>query len=134
MKKIKVVLDTCVVVSAFWSADGIPARIVKLFPDEITPYINDLIYSEYKDVLNRPKFDFSDEKKDAFLAKINEYGTYYMPKESTTLFSDKDDRIFYDTAKESKSILITGNIKHFPNEAFIMTPTQFLKMYESEKQ
>jgi putative PIN family toxin of toxin-antitoxin system len=130
-KKINVVIDTGVIVSAFWSSDGNPARIVKLFPDEITPCINDLILSEYREVLNRPKFDFSKEKKDAFLQKTNEYGLHHMPKESIILLPDEDDRIFYDTAKETGSILITGNIKHFPHEAFIMTPAQFLRMFDS---
>ena len=41
---------------------------------------------------------------------------------------DESDRIFYDTAKESKSILISGNLKHFPNEEFIMLPADFLEL------
>jgi hypothetical protein len=38
----------------------------------------------------------------------------------------EDDRIFYDTAKHSGSILVTGNLKHYPKEAFILAPTEFL--------
>jgi len=132
-KKINVVLDTSVVVSAFWSADGNPANIIKMFPEEITPHINDLILSEYKEVLNRSKFNFSEEKKEAFFAKMNEYGKRHMPNESTIPLIDEDDRIFYDTAKESGAILITGNTKHFPNEAFVMTPAQFINMYDNNK-
>jgi len=71
--------------------------------------------------------------KEAFFAKMNEYGTQYMPKASTISLIDEDDRIFYDTAKESGSILVTGNIKHFPNEAFVMTPAQFMNMYKTSK-
>jgi len=41
---------------------------------------------------------------------------------------DETDRIFYDTAKNTASILITGNIRHYPNEKFILTPTEFLKL------
>lgn len=40
---------------------------------------------------------------------------------------DEKDRIFYDTAKESSAILVTGNIKHFPKEAFIMSPNDFIQ-------
>jgi len=39
---------------------------------------------------------------------------------------NEDDRIFYDTAVEAEAYLITGNIRHFPKEAFIITPAQFL--------
>jgi len=37
-----------------------------------------------------------------------------------------DDRIFYDAAVEAMAYLITGNIRHFPKESFIVTPAQFL--------
>jgi len=43
---------------------------------------------------------------------------------------DESDRIFYDTACESKAILITGNKKHYPDEEFIMTPADFLLRFE----
>jgi predicted nucleic acid-binding protein len=39
---------------------------------------------------------------------------------------NEDDRIFYDAAVEANAYLITGNIKHFPKESFIITPSQFL--------
>jgi predicted nucleic acid-binding protein len=44
--------------------------------------------------------------------------------------TDEDDRIFYDTAKASNAFLITGNIRHFPQESFILTPANFLKEYQ----
>ena len=49
-----------------------------------------------------------------------------MPKKSNLQMIDEADRIFYDTAKGSNSILITGNIKHFPKEDFIKTVNEFL--------
>jgi len=50
--------------------------------------------------------------------------------ESNIPMPDESDRIFYDTAKQSGSILITGNTKHFPDEPFIMTPAEFMRMME----
>ena len=44
---------------------------------------------------------------------------------------DESDRIFYATAKGSDSILISGNLKHYPGEPFIMLPADFLKRLES---
>jgi len=48
------------------------------------------------------------------------------PPKSDILFNHEPDRIFYDTAKASGSILITGNIRHYPTEPFIMTPSDLL--------
>jgi len=55
---------------------------------------------------------------------INENGT---PARAVSLFyDDETDRIFYDTAKQSGSFLVTGNLKHYPQEIFILTPAEFL--------
>ena len=45
-----------------------------------------------------------------------------------TPMPDEDDRKFYDVAKSSGAFLITGNIKHFPSESFIVTPADFLRI------
>jgi len=47
--------------------------------------------------------------------------------------SDESDRVFYDTAKTIGAILVTGNIKHYPDEPLIMTPAVFMKKLETEK-
>jgi len=49
---------------------------------------------------------------------------------------DEDDRIFYDTAKQSESILITFNEKHFRSlsDIKIMTPGQFLIMFRKQSE
>jgi len=41
---------------------------------------------------------------------------------------DEDDRKFYDTAKSVGAWLISGNLKHYPKEDFIKTPTEFLSL------
>lgn len=55
-----------------------------------------------------------------------ETGTIVTPQKSNIHMADEKDRIFYDTAKESNALLITGNIKDFPNESFIMTPAEYI--------
>ena len=128
--KTKVVIDTGVLVSALWSSDGNPACVVKLIPGDITPHINSVILSEYKEVLDRPKFNFTEHKKTTLLTLIEKYSEQTLPMESNIPMPDESDRIFYDTAKQSGSILITGNTKHFPDEPFIMTPAVFMRMME----
>jgi len=54
------------------------------------------------------------------------FGTQINPPTSTISLPDETDRIFYDTAKSSEAVLITGNIRHYPEEPFIMTPAEFL--------
>ena len=43
---------------------------------------------------------------------------------------DPKDRVFYEVLMESRkyndTVLITGNIKHFPSEEYILTPREML--------
>ena len=57
---------------------------------------------------------------------IKKFGKAITTDKSTVALPDESDRIFYDVARASEAILITGNTKHFPNEPFIMTPAEFL--------
>ena len=43
------------------------------------------------------------------------------PPVSDIPFADPADKKFYEVAKHCHALLITGNIKHFPNESFIKT-------------
>ena len=123
----KIVLDTNVIISAAISGLGNPSIIIKKISDgELELLYNIVILIEYTDVLTRSKFNFSVEKQTILLKKIINFGTIYNPKISNVTLIDEDDRIFYDTAKEANAILITGNIKHYPNENFIMSPSDFL--------
>ena len=124
----KLVLDTNVIISAALSDKGNPSIIFKLIYDgKLHLCYNAQILSEYTDVLSRAKFSFSQEKQKNFLDKIVEIGIVVNTASSDTQLPDESDRVFYDTAKACKGILITGNTKHYPNEPFILTPMDFLK-------
>jgi predicted nucleic acid-binding protein len=69
MGRIKVFIDTNELVSALWSDNGNPSTIVKLMPHGIIPFFNQSIFEEYSDVLNRPKFVFSVNKRLELLNK-----------------------------------------------------------------
>lgn len=124
--KIRVVLDTNILVSALWCALGNASTLIRLMPRYIIPCFTEEIFSEYADVLNRPKFKFSDASREMLLAAIKTYGELVFPPKSDKPFADESDRIFYDTAKHCGAVLITGNLKHFPAEPFIMSPADFL--------
>ena len=123
-----VVIDTNVIVSAMYSPKGKPAEVLDLFfTGKIELFFSNDILAEYEDVLSRPTLKLSVEKKLMFLNILRQTGSLVEPVASSTPLPDNDDRVFYDVAKSVGATLITGNIKHFPNDLFIMTPADFLK-------
>jgi len=128
-----VVIDTNVIISAVLSPAGNPAKIVNMGLDKsIQISLSDEILAEYEEVLSRTEFDFSVEKQNTFMSGIKKSGILVEPSLSSIAMPDEDDRIFYDTAKGSGAILVTGNTKHYPTESFIMTPSDFLAFLEKD--
>jgi len=125
----KIVIDTNILISAVLSPQGNPAKILALISD------NDdmqLIYcagilDEYARVLGYPRLKIASEKQARAISLVRVFGELVEPTMSTVPLPDESDRIFYDTAKDSGAMLVTGNIKHFPAEPFIMTPADFIE-------
>ena len=103
---IKIVLDTNIIISAALSSKGNPAQIINLIADK-------------------------DEIQVGIITLIEKLGLLIEPLVSKISLPDESDRIFYDTALTSGSVLVTGNIKHFPVEEFIMTPAEFISLIVS---
>ena len=124
---LKAVLDTNVLVSSLL-ASGPPAAVIDLIADgKVIPFYNDLILMEYWDVLTRKKFNFSSLHVTRLINDIARAGIAIESEQPSNItMIDNDDRIFLDTAKKALAYLITGNIKHFPKESFIVTPAKFL--------
>ena len=130
-KKLRIVLDTNIIVSAFINPNGNPSKIVKLILQrQANLYINPGILHEYKEVMLRPKFSskFDSGLVPRFIDLLRAIGTPFEPLPSKNILPDESDRIFYDTAKQSGSFLVSGNLKHYPKEPFIMQPVDFLEM------
>jgi len=130
---VKLVLDTNIVVSAFINPGGKPSQILKMVLNRKAElYHNSAILSEYESVMLRPKFasviDSNNIRR--FIDIIRSIGISFNPSVSNTKLPDESDRIFYDTARESGSFLVSGNLKHFPKEFFIMSVADFLKLAE----
>jgi putative PIN family toxin of toxin-antitoxin system len=118
-----VVVDTNIVVSAFWSRNGNPAKIIGLIQNNIiTPCYDYRILEEYENVLLRKKFRFEKWEVNDFLAQIKHDGLSVVVKPLSVNFPDESDKMFYEVAKHCNAILITGNVKHFPSDDFIMPP------------
>ena len=124
------VIDTNVIVSAFISKNKYspPSMIVKeMLGGRITPIINDFILEGYRDVLLRPKFHLAKDDVDSFIMRIKHYGYNVEPTPTEEDYPDPDDAVFYETAltiKKEVCLVVTGNIKHYPNKEFVITPAE----------
>lgn len=128
----RLVLDINVIVSAFINPAGKPSQIVKMILARRAELCyNSVILNEYENVMLRPKFS-SKINSDAVRRYINilrSIGISFDPLQSKIKLLDESDRIFYDTAKGSGSILISGNVKHYPKKPFILLPADFIKRF-----
>jgi len=123
------VIDTNVLVSGLLAAQGNPAHIVNAFRDRKFNLVYcSGILEEYRDVLHREKLGLDIISVEVLLDEVRRIGLPVVPDLSDVHLIDEDDRIFLDTAKSSGALLVTGNIKHYPNEPFITTPATFVQM------
>jgi putative PIN family toxin of toxin-antitoxin system len=124
---VKAVLDTNVIVSALFSPDGKPFSILDMaFKKELELFYSDAMMEEYEKVLFRPKFDFGLTRILAVLDAIRCVGILVSPKSCASDMPDESDRKFYDAAVSCGAVLITGNLRHYPNEPFVVSPASFL--------
>ena len=127
----KIVVDTNVLISGLLNPNGSPAMVLNLIVnDKVTLLMDSRIYSEYSEVLRRPKFNFKDEWINPLLDFIRMEGEFILPEPCSIELLDSDDIVFYEIAKSGKATyLVTGNTKHFPKDKIIKTPKEFLEEY-----
>ena len=134
MEKTNLIIDTNVIVSAFLSSnENSPVSIIlfDLYKMKYNLFYSDLIFLEYKDVLNRPKFNFDKKEINQFLLFIKFYGIKINPLSlRNVIMIDEKDRPFLELFFEIKkfdSYLITGNLKHYPFDSNIVSPRIFIE-------
>ena len=113
------VLDTNVIVSGLLVAVGFPGRLLdSVLTGRLRMAYDDRIEAEYREVLARPRFFISPERREAFLAEFkNQDATLAEPWPHSTP-PDQDDLPFLEVALQSPDrLLLTGNLKHFPLSA-----------------
>ena len=126
------VVDTNVLVSAALAknrGESIPLKIfLGIAQKKYIPIIDSNIIEEYREVLQREKFNFSLDYQNSFIDEISKYAVNEPVKESGVVLPDMDDKIFYDVAfahQDKKAFLVTGNLKHFPGCPFAISPKDF---------
>lgn len=131
------VIDTNVLVSAMLKWNSVPGNVMELvFDGPIIPVYNLEILKEYREVLSRPKFHLTEEIVDDVLENIESRGINVEAETLDIILPDPKDRVFYEVVLEERktedAYLVTGNIKHFPAETFVVTPRKMLDIVFSE--
>lgn len=133
------VIDTNVLVSAMLKWNSVPGNIMQLvFEGPIIPVYNSEILKEYQEVLSRPKFHFTKEIIDTVLENLENKGLNIEAEAVDIELPDPKDRVFFEVVieerKSEEAYLVTGNIKHFPIETFIVTPRKMLDIIFADQE
>ena len=128
------VFDTNVLISSLLTkqTDTATARVVDAISSgDIIPLYNQEILNEYDEVLHRAKFSFSEERIQKILLMVRQFGMAVNPSPTGEILVDMDDLVFYEIVMEKRkdnAYLITGNIRHFPERDFIVTPSEMMAL------
>ncbi len=134
----KVVVDTNIIVSGLLTPYGNSAEIIRLIVNsKLTLCYDSRIYTEYYEVLNRPKFNFQKEKISTLLKEIEFTGELAIGIPLNESLPDPDDNMFLEIALESNAeCIITGNLNHFPKDFCfnipVFSPSLFVSYYKAD--
>jgi len=132
------VIDTNVLVSALLSSreDAATVQVIaRMLAGEITPVYSGAILAEYREVLRRKKFGFSPNLVNHLLDAVAKFGLLVEPTLTGTILPDMKDLPFYEVVIEKRddgAYLVTGNLKHFPREPFIVTAREMLDLQDGK--
>lgn len=131
-KRIFAVVDTNVVVSGMIAKnmDSPTVSVLDYLTEKaITPLYCDEILKEYSDVLCREKFHLPREKVEKFIEMVKSDGIASNRVPSKEILPDPKDVVFYEVAlSKEDSFLVTGNIRHFPQVDFVVTPAEMVEI------
>ena len=119
------VIDTNVLVSALLSSneDAATVQVVaRMLTGDITPVYSGAIMAEYRQVLKRRKFGFSQGVVNELLLSMTRFGLLVEPTPSGVVLPDMKDLPFYEVVLEKRdddAYLVTGNTRHFPKAPFV---------------
>ena len=127
-----VVLDTNVLVAGLLSAAGPPGWIVEaVLAGDLEPAFDGAIRHEYEEVLRRPEFGFPSARIEDLLVALDQFGfVVAAPPRWPIALPDPDDEPFLAVAAASASVLVTGNLRHFPlrvrGDVTVLSPRELM--------
>lgn len=112
----RVVLDTSVVISAMLVPSGTQASVLLLaFRGDIELCLSEPVYSEYSEVLHRPRFKLDPRRIQSVLRDIRAIARLVRPPSKLAVSPDESDNRLLECAGAAKAnYLVTGNVRHFP--------------------
>lgn len=116
MKRLRIVLDTNVVISAAVKPVGNQALVINLVAlRAVELCVSEDVLAEYREVLSRPRFARLDSTAvSRLLALIEREATMVTPTQRLAISADDSDNRFYECADAAGAdYIVTGNIKHF---------------------
>ncbi len=131
----KIVLDTNVLVSGLLKSHSDAGTIVRMVAGGLLQVVYDArILTEYREVLNRPKFGFKKAEIEDILTQIEAEGILAVGQPLPEKLPDPDDEPFLEVALAVEgTVLVTGNKKHFPASAdqkvVVLSPGEFVSFY-----
>lgn len=129
------VFDTNVLVSSLLTKrdDSPTLQLLRLvFDGQIVLLYNNDIIREYEDVLHRGHFAFPAERVQELIDLVKT-GLYLDPTESGEMFTDEDDKVFYEVAlSHEEGYVVTGNTKHFPKSPIVVTPAEMMQIVQGK--
>lgn len=122
------VIDTNILVSALWSRNGAPARVISMvLTGKVIPCYDYRILCEYRTVLQRPKVSFPSSEVKALLDWFETYGRSVVADPLDDVFVDEEDKKFYEVAKYCNAVLVMGNLKHYPQDPMVLSVPEFFQ-------
>ena len=131
------VIDTNIVISSMLKPESNPGQIINYVSmGVIVPILNDEILQEYEDVMSRNDFGFKKEEIYKTMVLFNERSIKLDRTKTIEEFADESDIVFYEVVLTAKrtidAFLVTGNIRHFPNKSFVVTPKEMIDIIEND--
>ena len=122
-------LDTNVVVSALLKPLSVPARLLDLaLSGHIEVVVSNELLAEYREVLLRPKFRFSEGDVDAVLELMRSRAISVVPVPQPVTPPDPKDQFVIDLAATSGAVVVTDNTRHFEGFPRVVTPAEALSL------
>ena len=114
----RVVLDTNVLISAALKPSGLEASVVAAaLRGSVEMCVTDEVWSEYEDVLARPKFATVRTESRKMLDELKTLAQRFCSTSPVTAALDEDDNRFLECAMAAEArYLVTGNLRHYPAE------------------
>jgi putative PIN family toxin of toxin-antitoxin system len=130
----RIVLDTNVLVSALLHPNRTPAAVLNTALARRARLLHDnRILSEYRTVLGRSRFCFAPSDVAALMDFFEHSGEFIAATPQAVQLEDSADTPFYEVARSGGTdYLVTGNLRHYPEEEMIVSPAEFVQIVGSQ--